>query len=218
MKGNNIKPIIKLCGMRDIRQIMSLNPDYISYIGFIFFNKSPRNSFNVPEEDIIQAGLKYKTVGVFVNEKFEVIHSICKKRNIHTVQLHGEESPELCNRLKNEGYSVIKAISIQKDKEDDLSSRTQMYENCVDILLFDTAGKNIGGTGTKFNWEILSTYNGKIPYLLSGGIGIDDTATLNDLILRFNKLIGFDLNSRFEHSPGNKDIDLVNRFIRKIYD
>lgn len=203
--------IIKICGLREeenIKEISLLKPDYM---GFIFYPKSPRNAYHILPETVKRLPSQIKRTGVFVNSTFEEIMRIADKYNLHTVQLHGEESTELCGNLKNQGLEVIKAFKIKSSDSNILMSNLLPYKDYVDLFLFDTAGAAPGGNGNKFDWEILSNYNLTKPYLLSGGIGPEDSKTLKRGLPP--QCLGIDVNSKFEISPGYKNISKLKLFL-----
>ncbi len=206
-----MQTLIKVCGMRDeqnIRQLLALQPDFM---GMIFFPKSPRF---VPDEMSEQLNFdfgKTKKIGVFVNYAEEQILRIVNLFHLDGVQLHGNESSELCKSLKDKGLVVLKAFGI--NSEEDLK-RCEEYQKVCDFLLFDTKAKSYGGTGCKFDWELLTHYQGELPFLLSGGLSEEDA----EAVKAFNhpKMVGIDLNSRFEISPALKDIDRLKRMFQLI--
>lgn len=198
---------IKICGMRNaenITAIDALNPDYL---GFIFYPESPRNITN----DIILPKTHAQKVGVFVNEMVSNIIAKTTKFNIKTIQLHGNESPQTCQFLSNLGYDVIKAFRIDHKTKQDIFDA---YKGKCKLFLLDTKAKIPGGTGQKFDWQILNKLDIPGSFLLSGGITPNDAATIKNLKLK--NLIGIDINSKFEIQPGLKNIDLVNSFITNI--
>jgi phosphoribosylanthranilate isomerase len=192
---NHIK--IKICGMRDAKNIVevgSLTPDYM---GFIFYKDSPRyvgSEFQIP----IDLLTSVKKVGVFVNESLENILNAVKIHLLDFVQLHGDESVEICKKLKDVGIRIIKVFRV--DDEFDFS-KTSAYE-VADYFLFDTKGKSYGGNAKKFNWDLLKEYDNKIPFFLSGGI--DSSSVEEILALKNLNLYAIDLNSGVELSPGLK--------------
>lgn len=199
---------IKVCGMKNARNISDLIELDIDYIGFIFYQKSKRYlSGKVPD---LNYG-KIEKVGVFVDESFEKITNIAKTNGLDVLQLHGDESVEFCTSLKNTGYKIWKVFSVSTDFDFDICKQ---YTNVVDAFLFDTKGAAPGGNGIRFDWDILQKYSLDTPFLLSGGIGIEHI----DDILNFDhdKCTGIDINSGFEINAGNKDIEKIKRFIEKI--
>lgn len=190
---------LKICGMKfpeNIGQVAALQPDYM---GFIFFENSPRNF----DTEIPQLNEGIIKTGVFVNASAEFILTQARKHKLQAIQLHGQESAELCAVLKAEGLEVIKVFSV-KDSFD--FNILQPYEGKVDFFLFDTKGKAEGGNGVTFDWEILKKYPSETPFFLSGGIGLQEVSRLKDL--QFPKTFyGIDVNSRFETKPGYKDLE-----------
>ncbi len=203
--------MIKVCGMRDeqnIREVLALDPDFL---GLIFYPKSPRY---VPEEmsEVLNFSFgKTKKIGVFVNYTEEQILRIVNLFHLDGVQLHGDESIELCNSLKNKGLFVMKAFGI--NFEDDLN-KCEEYQSVCDCLLFDTKTKSYGGTGCKFDWKVLSHYHGELPFLLSGGLSEEDAEDVKSF--RHQKMLGIDLNSRFEISPALKDVDRLKTMFQLV--
>jgi phosphoribosylanthranilate isomerase len=199
---------LKVCGMkfpRNIEALVELKPDYI---GFIFYPKSKRYMAgslnpifvkNIPET--------IKKVGVFVNDSFESIEFEVKRNNLNLVQLHGNESPELCNSLKTKGIKTIKAFQIYPGFDFNLC---QPYKEFCDYFLFDTQTPLYGGSGHKFDWELLKNYDNEKTFFLSGGIDLEDADKLKN-ISNLN-IHAIDINSKFEFSPGLKDIEKVKKF------
>jgi phosphoribosylanthranilate isomerase len=203
---------VKVCGMREpenIRQLVELNVDMI---GFIFYSGSPRSMCTPPEElPLIPQAIK--RTGVFVNENTAYIQNKTLDYSLDVIQLHGRESVAECRELKK-NYQIIKVFSVDEAFDFDAIKK---YEEHVDFFLFDTKSKNgqEGGTGKKFSWEILQDYHSEIPLFLSGGINPDDADMIKE-ICNLIPIHGIDINSGFEHSPGLKDIDQINAFLRKL--
>ncbi len=201
--------------MRDsenISSLLDLKPDFI---GFIFYDKSKRFVADFPEVEIPS---EIKKVGVFVNEKLDEVLKKVNDYQLDYVQLHGNETPEFCRNLRHSklvseshNLGIIKAFSLG---DEFVFGKTLPYQDDCDYLLFDTKGKDYGGTGLKFNWNILKNYKGKTPYFLSGGIGLEDTNRLRSFSRtpEANLCVAVDVNSRFETRPGNKNIEKLNEF------
>jgi phosphoribosylanthranilate isomerase len=201
--------MIKVCGMREeenIRDLILIKP---SLIGLILFPGSSR-FVKDPQKlaDIFSEERSFQLVGVFVNEQKSRILELHKLLNFDLIQLHGQESPSFCEDLKSMGLKIIKVFGI--DCEEDFS-RTAPYANSSDFFLFDTLTSTHGGSGRKFDWSLLDSYKGKVPFFLSGGIGPEDKPAIDHPCFA-----GIDLNSRFEVSPGLKDIDLLSRYFKNI--
>ncbi len=204
---------LKVCGMKykeNIIEVAELQPDYM---GFIFYDKSPRNF----EGNILKLPMSIKKVGVFVNASLEEVIDKVNTHNLQAIQLHGEELPEFCDAVRRhlvpkiQGVSepfveIIKVFSI-KDKFD--FAILKPYEAVCDYFLFDTKGKNPGGNGYMFNWSVLKNYPSTKPYFLSGGIGLEEMERLKSFIgsdaSKYCQLI--DVNSKFEIEAGLKNID-----------
>ncbi len=198
---------LKVCGLKytdNVSDIIALKPDYI---GFIFYPKSSRFVENFPN---IQHNKHTKRVGVFVNENVENILDKKERYNLDTIQLHGNETPELCEKIRNYA-SVIKAFSITSSKD---INNCQKFVNKVDLFLFDTQTDGYGGSGKKFDWSVLNEYKLSTPFMLSGGIGPKDVESI--LALNHPQLVGIDINSKFETKPGLKNTKLVKEFIHNI--
>lgn len=202
-----MKLIIKVCGMTqatNIREVESLGVDWM---GFIFHPRSPRYVGERPG----YLPRKAKRVGVFVNDSLEHIRQRREEFGLHLIQLHGDEPPAFCREVQALGVGVIKAIPVAGpcDLEATLS-----YEGSCDYLLFDTKTQQRGGSGIPFDWQLLQAYQGRTPFLLSGGIGPDSLQALRHL--QHPQWAGIDLNSRFESTPGLKEPSLLNNFLNEL--
>ena len=200
---------LKVCGMRNsanINELIEVQPDFI---GFIFHEKSPRN---VSDNIIIPTSDNIHRVGVFVNKSVEFIKEKKEQYKLDYIQLHGSESPEFCNDIKNIGAGIIKAFNISEDFN---FSNLKDYESHCDYFLFDAFGRNAGGNGITFNWDLLNNYQGKIPFLLSGGI--DETMADSIKKNKHPQFTGIDINSGFETEPALKNIEKIKTFKNELY-
>jgi phosphoribosylanthranilate isomerase len=203
---------IKVCGMRDpvnISGVVAAKPDFL---GFIFYPKSSRFAGFEPSAEILAiVPDAVKKVGVFVDEIPEKVLEICQSWKLDVAQLHGNENPEYCQQIKSSGIAVFKAFSVEEQFD---FTTLEAFRGYCDYFLFDTKGRLPGGTGRKFNWQLLQNYHSQVPFFLSGGIGPND---LNN-IREFNhpQLFGIDINSGFEISPAMKDVEKVRKFIAEI--
>lgn len=191
--------------MRDAQNIRDVEALGIDWIGMIFWPKSKRYVAEVPS----YLPEHLKKVGVFVDSTLDDILQHISDYQLDIIQLHGQESPDFAKALKP--HTIIKAFNIEK--ADDLL-QTEKYEGIADYFLFDTKGKMVGGNGQKFDWSVLTAYQGKTPFLLSGGIGPEDAESVRSF--HHPRCIGIDLNSRFESEPGFKDINQLKTFINNI--
>ena len=199
---------IKVCGMKDPDNIKELYQLPIDMMGMIFYEKSPRFVNRAYKIKIKEFNPSIQLTGVFVNETIVNILRKVSEYNLDIVQLHGNESPNECKLLKENRIKVIKAFSIEKPED---FNPCLLYENDCDYFLFDTKTSQYGGSGKKFDWQILSHYRGCTPFFLSGGINAEDSYSLKEI--KHSRFTGIDLNSKFELSPGVKDINKLKNFI-----
>ena len=199
---------VKVCGLRDPRNIKNIIELDIDYMGLIFYDRSPRYVSDELAEEIIHASHATKRMGVFVNASFDFIRQKVDSFQLSGVQLHGKESPAFLEKLRSylPGLMIFKAFSISSSLPD-----TKEYEDLCDLFLFDTKGINPGGNGYAFDWRLLGGYHGSTPFLLSGGIGPD----MAEAIKKFEhpNFHGVDLNSRFELESGIKDVRSLAGFL-----
>ncbi|WP_010251583.1 phosphoribosylanthranilate isomerase [Myroides injenensis] len=204
---------IKICGMREIENIKAITSLDIDYIGFIFYSKSKRFiGLNYPPEAIEEIPNNIQKVGVFVNEEKETVFKTVKKYKLDYIQLHGNESSEDCKFYKDQAIKVIKAISINSKSD---FKQLPIYEDYCDIFLLDTKTPDYGGSGNSFDWTLLQYYNSSTPFLLSGGLGIENINEAIQLITD-SRLIGFDLNSQLEDKPALKNKEKTKKIIKII--
>jgi len=154
-------------------------------------------------------------VGVFVNAPSEEILQTVDSCGLYLVQLHGDESPKACEKI-SDYISVIKAFRLAED--DNILWKIKDYKEVVDMFLFDTEGVGYGGTGKKFNWDTLLGLDIDKPFFLSGGIQPSDIPALRafskDTVAK--DLFSIDVNSRFEITPGVKDMDKLGTFVKEL--
>lgn len=268
---------IKVCGMRDAQNIADLLELPIDYIGFIFYEKSPRyvESIKHLTPQLINSD-KFKKInktGVFVNAEIDFVLDKITQFGLNTIQLHGKETPQyvidlrikidelISDKLKlainnnelninelalidnNLALNKIKTELIALKKKSELITfednselinynsiiniwkafsvdehfnfdETTLYEQLADAFLFDTKTPQHGGSGQKFNWDLLQNYQGTTPFFLSGGISASDTEGVR--LFTHSKFSGLDLNSKFEKIPAFKDIELLKNFIQSV--
>lgn len=220
--------IVKVCGMREAENIRDVVAAGADMIGMIFYPKSSRYVQMIPthagiipdrpSEGIVAAYNAVHKVGVFVDDMFQNIVTRVYNYDLDYVQLHGKESRVMIENLRRtivpdirRELKVIKVISISS--RDDFEKCAE-YEGVADLFLFDTACKEHGGSGKKFDWQDLEAYKGDTPFLLSGGIGSDDVDAVKSI--KHPKMLGVDINSRFETAPAVKDAQLVREFIKAV--
>jgi phosphoribosylanthranilate isomerase len=200
--------IVKVCGITKGEQFNWLDEHYVDMVGLNFYPASKRyvgqfsNGMNTVPRTI--------KVGVFVNQDLSYILEKMAEYNLAMVQLHGNESPAFCNEVARH-TPIIKAFGI----DDDFSfADTEPYLASADYFLFDTKSATYGGSGKKFNWQKLAEYSFDTPFLLSGGICLDDIPVITNL--KHKALAGIDVNSGFEIEPGYKDLEEINTMLKLI--
>ena len=211
---------LKVCGltkMDQIQELISLNTDFL---GFIFYEKSPRFVLNhLSLEEISEINHQGK-VGVFVNETVEKISEISEKAKLSFIQLHGDEDEKFILQLRQilgNNIKIIKVIRIGNQSFDELQKTINQQPSTVNYLLFDTDSKTFGGTGKTFDWQILNEIEIPIPYFLSGGISLENIHQLSTIN---HQPLALDINSKFETEPGIKDLEKIKNFtqiVKKIY-
>ncbi|AWM14819.1 N-(5'-phosphoribosyl)anthranilate isomerase [Flavobacterium sediminis] len=207
-----MEPKLKICGMKDpenIQEIAALLPDFL---GFIFWEPSRRfcNLETLPDlpENI-------QKVGVFVNPGLMEVFLTVKKKQLDYIQLHGNEKPEFCKKLKKLDIKIIKAFSVDENFDFKIMKK---YLDAADYFLLDTKSKNPGGNGVTFDWKLLEQYPYDKPYFLSGGIGLEQVKQLETFLKTkaAQHCLAVDINSRFETAPGIKNVEQLNQFQQQI--
>lgn len=200
---------LKICGMKhNTAEVAKLKPDYL---GFIFYDGSPRN-YDILSERLTHDILK---VGVFVDASVERISEAIKTHQLDVIQLHGNETPEFCQELSKKcdakGKPTIELWKVFSVKDSFNFEVLEAYEGVVDKYLFDTKGKAKGGNGYTFDWGILKEYPSKKPFILSGGIGLDELQKVKEILKTRLPIYAIDVNSKFEIKPGLKDISALKK-------
>ena len=201
---------IKVCGITQLKQLQQLDGLDIVFAGLIFYKESSRYMVDsIAKEDLKNSDFELKKVGVFVDpEMIDVLDAI-DDYGLDVVQLHGNESPEMCEDLSSE-VEVIKAFRISGGE--DIDELVAPYDAVCDYYLFDAGGlkESIGGTGKQFDWSILTRAKIEKPFFLSGGIGLDDVSKIKTF--SHPDFYAVDINSKFEKEPGIKDMAAVLQF------
>ena len=208
---------IKVCGMTKVEQVLQLDEWGVEFAGFIFYPKSPRYVLSHMSKEQLKKlkGKQINKVGVFVNTPVEEVLQMVDACGLYLVQLHGDENPRYCEQIANY-VTVVKAFRLREGE--DILWRAKDYQDASDMFLFDTEGAGYGGTGKKFNWDLLKGGNVRKPFFLSGGIQPEDV----DLLKSFQQesvakdLFAIDINSKFELAPGLKDMDKIQTFVKAL--
>lgn len=208
---------IKVCGMTKAEQVLQLDELGVEFAGFIFYPKSPRYVLSHMSQEQLKKlkGKHINKVGVFVNTPIEELLQLVDACGLYLVQLHGDENPRYCEQVANY-VTVVKAFRLREGE--DILWRAKDYQDAADMFLFDTEGAGYGGTGKKFNWDILKGGNVRKPFFLSGGIQPEDV----ELLKAFEQesvakdLFAVDINSKFELAPGLKDMNKIETFVKAL--
>ena len=205
---------IKLCGLKEPLHIEAAFNLGIKYLGFVFFEKSPRFLKNDTAKSLISLtppGII--KVGLVVNPSDECLNSI-SGLNLDMIQLHGSESINRVKEIKSKfNFSLIKAIGIKEKKDLDL---VESYSEVADHLLIDAKpspnSSLPGGNGIKFDWTILEKKSWDFSWFLAGGLNVNNVTEA----LRMTKAKKVDLSSGVEDSKGRKSINKITNFVKKI--
>ena len=213
---------IKVCGITEMKQVNQLDGLDIDFVGFIFHKESPRYiGDKISKSDLRKSDLDLKKVGVFVNpEMIDVLDAIDDYK-LDVVQLHGDESPEMCEDLSSE-VEVIKAFRISGNEN--IDKLIAAYDAVCDYYLFDTKAYSsplgggwegaFGGSGVQFDWDVLKKAKIEKPFFLSGGIGVEDAVKVRGF--SHPDFFGVDINSKFETAPGVKDMGAILKFMQAL--
>ena len=202
---------VKICGMKyadNVVSITSLQPDFM---GFIFYDKSKRFVGELEISILQQIPQNINKVAVFVNETIDKIKAIVTKYELNYIQLHGNETVDFCEKLKEINIPIIKAFNISDDFDFTILEK---YQNSCSYFLFDTFSKNYGGSGKTFNWKFLEKYQLTTKFFLSGGIGLENIHLA--LSIQHPQLFALDINSKAEVFPALKNISYTNNIIKII--
>lgn len=207
---------VKVCGMTSVDQVRQLDEMGVEFAGFIFYPRSPRYVYShMPATEIKRIKGRINKVGVFVNPTVDEVVNTVDSCGLYIAQLHGDESPKLCEKIADY-ITVVKAFRLMDD--DNVLWKIKEYQDVVDMFLFDTEGAGYGGTGKKFNWQLLKGLNIRKPFFLSGGITPADAEGLKEFLQESvaKDLFAIDINSKFEIAPGIKDMEKVRKFVGEL--
>jgi len=220
-----MKMKIKVCGMTNIGQMHQLGEMGVEFAGMIFYPKSPRYVFRhgLNGADVKKAKIKPYKVGVFVNASKEEIIKQVNDFGLDMVQLHGHETAFECSKIADY-IDVIKAFRFSDN--DHVQWMIKDFYDSADMFLFDTGVTppkteeevQYGGTGRKFDWSRLKGLDIGKAFFLSGGIEPTDGPMIKEFLEDpvAKDLFVIDINSRFESTPGVKDLSKVQQFINDL--
>jgi phosphoribosylanthranilate isomerase len=204
---------IKVCGMTLPEQVTALDEMGVDLAGFIFYPKSPRYvGHKISPEKMRQIKGKIAKVGVFVNMPYEELMKTVEDYRLDMVQLHGDESPHFCEKVANY-ITIVKAFRLSDN--DPIEWIIRSFHEGSDMYMFDTLGAGYGGTGKKFDWNLLNAASIEKLFFLAGGIEPGDEEKLKEFMKEpvAKKLFAVDINSKFEVSPGVKDMERIKKFV-----
>jgi phosphoribosylanthranilate isomerase len=214
--NKSAKMRVKVCGVTMPSQLEALDEMGVDLAGFIFYPKSPRYMVEKISTDYLRKFKgKIAKVGVFVNMPFEELMRTVEDYRLDMVQLHGDEIPRYCEQVANY-ITVIKAFRLSDN--DPIDWMAKPYEEACDMYMFDTLGAGYGGTGKKFDWNVLKNSTIDKLFFLSGGIEPSDEKRLKSFVKEeiAKKIFAVDINSKFETSPGVKDLEKVREFVERL--
>ena len=198
---------IKLCGLRDKESILASSD--ANYIGFVFYQKSPR-FINALEAKRLRQYINnnQKLVGLFVDADLNLIKYISEILSLDIIQLHGNENLSYINEIKKLKKPIIKAIPIKEQSDIKIARE---YEKLCDMILFDTKSESdvSGGTGISFDWKLLKGYDSSGEWILAGGLNKKNVTQA----LKITKASFIDVSSGVEISRGEKCPKKIKNFI-----
>ena len=195
---------VKVCGMTSLKDALVAVEEGADAVGFIFYKKSPRSvTMKIVREIVLELPPFVDTVGVFVDESAVQINKIADYCNLDIIQLHGDESPTFCKRIRRK---VIKAFRIN-----DIQSVKKISCFQVSGFLLDTFSENLhGGTGKVFDWNLVLPAKKFGPVIMAGGL----TPNNVQQAVRQVRPYGVDVCSGVESEPGIKDHKKVRAFLK----
>ena len=205
---------IKICGITKAGQGIAIANLGATALGFICVKNSPRYiQPNQIKAIATQLPPKVDRIGVFANATQQEIKAVVTEAGLTGVQLHGDESPQFCQQLRNLLGDKIELLKALRIKTTAALSTVSKYQNCVDTLLLDAYHPQaLGGTGKTLDWQSLQEFNPDLPWLLAGGLTPDNVTQALSLV----KPDGIDLSSGVERSPGDKDLVKVVQLLTEL--
>jgi phosphoribosylanthranilate isomerase len=204
----------KICGLSSEEAVAAAVEGGAAYLGFVFYPPSPR-SVSPQRAGALCAGVpaSVQRVGLFVDADDGAIAVALDAAPLDILQFHGRESPERVAEVKRRfARPVMKAIPIASAED---VSAAALYEDCADLLLFDTKPPRRddalpGGNGLAFDWHLIAGRTWRLPWMLSGGL----TASLLAEAVRISGASAVDVSSGVERGPGDKDPAKIREFLK----
>ena len=207
---------IKICGLSTTEAVATARDGGATHLGFIFFAKSPRHVSPELAGDLVKHAGDAQTVAVTVNADDDYLEQIVSAMKPDMLQLHGSESLERIDDVKRRyGVPIIKAFAVRSDAD---LEKAKSYAQSVDMLLLDAKppkdSELPGGNGVSFDWSLISELKCDAPVLLSGGIGLESVdEAMGHVRNSANAIIGLDVSSGVESTPGVKDMSKISAFL-----
>ena len=209
----NSKTRVKICGLRDVAMLDAAVDAGASYVGLVFFPKSPRN-VTIEKAAVVAAAapIGVAKVALVVNASNDDLDAITQQVPLDILQLHGSESPERVSDIKARyGLPVMKAVGVAD--EGDLKSLSEYAEVADQILVDAKPPKNAdlpGGNGLAFDWRLIAGRRWPVPWMLAGGLNPENVAEA----IALTGATQVDVSSGVESAPGVKDAALISAFCK----
>jgi len=211
--------LVKICGLKDPDQAIAIARLGVWAIGFICVPESPRyvnpEQIRTVSDRLDAVHSRVERVGIFANTDLETIAQTVAQSRLTIVQLHGHESPDFCQDVRERlpYVKLWKALRVRSIATLDLA---EDYTHVADALLLDAyRPESLGGTGHTFDWHGLQHWQSPLPWFLAGGLTPDNVAQALAALANFPP-IGIDVSSGVERAPANKDLEKVERLLRAI--
>ncbi len=204
---------VKICGLRDADAVDAAVEEGADYLGFVFFDKSPRAIDPETVADLTEdVPETVSLTGLFVDPDDALLDRVLGHLRLDYIQLHGSETPERIDAIRLAyGVPVMKAIGVATAED---VSAAAVFNDHADTLLFDAKpppdADRPGGNAVPFPWALMKGYRGDLPWLLAGGLTAETVAQA----IAESGAAGVDVSSAVESAPGRKDPALVRAFIR----
>ncbi|MEV4610508.1 phosphoribosylanthranilate isomerase [Neorhizobium sp. LMR1-1-1.1] len=208
---------IKICGLSTADAVDRAVERGATHIGFIFFEKSPRNiAPEIAGELADRVRSRAKIVAVTVDANDEDLDDIVSLLRPDILQLHGHETPERILHIKAlYGLPVMKVFSVREATD---LHRVDPFIGVADRFLFDAKapkGSDLpGGNGVSFDWNLMASLDEGVNYMLSGGLNKDNVADA----IASTRATGIDVSSGVESAPGLKDVGMIDAFFDAVAD
>ena len=203
---------LKVCGMRDGENISAVGALAPDYMGFIFVHSSPRYVGDTIPAEAAALPSSITRVGVFRDAPVDEVCACIDRNNLGGAQLHGDEDDTYLSELRRRIPSLLIVKAIKVSIESDIGAISERAQS-PDLYLLDSGS---GGTGIPFDWSWLRSYSSAVPFLLAGGLSLSNMDQAVRAAHEAPSLVGFDINSHFETSPGIKNIEQIKEVLTRL--